>query len=72
MDQLKSGHLHILLTSDNDDVQNQIKVILCSPVMVCLDFYVLLLQHKAEMKIKPVEFPDQTGDKYLYNGDKYG
>ena len=60
--QLKSGHLPILLTSNTDDHQNQTKVILCFVVIFhLLLFNVLLLQHKTKMKIQIVE--DSTGDK---------
>ena len=61
---LKSGHQRILLTSNSDDDQKETKVILCYIVIFHLFFSnVLLLQHKAKMKIEIVEFPDLTGDK---------
>ena len=63
VNQLKSGHLRILLTSNNDDGQNQSKLIICFTVKFHLLFNVLLLQHKADMKIEIVEFLDSTGDK---------
>ena len=64
MNQLK---IHcILLTNNNDDDQSQPKVMLrCTVIshLLILFFNVLFLQHRAEMGIEIVEFPDSTGDK---------